>query len=133
MISFTRVSKQYGRQVLFVEASFQLNVYRFATIEDFVERFGPSFLIDATLLSIRERTVAGRRAREVAVFTDLGTHEEMVLIESGDGRVLVTVAECPIADEAAYHAWFAAIVDSIEVADATARPRDRTYGPTGAR
>src|SRR5512134_351053 len=25
MISFTRVSKQYGRQVLFVEASFQLN------------------------------------------------------------------------------------------------------------
>src|SRR5512140_2067288 len=25
MISFTRVSKQYGRQVLFMEASFQLN------------------------------------------------------------------------------------------------------------
>src|SRR5512147_2485429 len=25
MISFTRVSKQYGRQVIFVEASFQLN------------------------------------------------------------------------------------------------------------
>ena len=25
MISFTRVGKQYGRQVLFVEASFQLN------------------------------------------------------------------------------------------------------------
>src|SRR3970282_1633003 len=25
MISFTRVSKQYGRQLLFVEASFQLN------------------------------------------------------------------------------------------------------------
>ena len=25
MISFTRVSKQYGRQMLFVEASFQLN------------------------------------------------------------------------------------------------------------
>src|SRR5512139_3268290 len=25
MISFTRISKQYGRQVLFVEASFQLN------------------------------------------------------------------------------------------------------------
>jgi hypothetical protein len=70
------------------EASFQLNVYRFDTIEDFVERFGPSFLIDASLLSIRERTVAGRRAREVAVLTELGTREEMTLIESGDGRVL---------------------------------------------
>jgi len=25
MISFSRVSKQYGRQILFVDASFQLN------------------------------------------------------------------------------------------------------------
>ncbi len=25
MISFTRISKQYGRQILFVDASFQLN------------------------------------------------------------------------------------------------------------
>ena len=115
------------------EASFQLNVYRFATIEDFVERFGPSFLIDASLLSIRERTVAGRRAREVVVLTDLGTREEMTLIESGDGRVLVTVAESPIAHELAYRAWFAAIVDSIEVVDARARPHDRVYGPSGPR
>jgi hypothetical protein len=115
------------------EASFQLNVYRFATIEDFVERFGPSFLIDASLLSIRERTLAGRRAREVVVHTDFGTREQTTLIESGDGRVLVTVAECPIAHEAAYRAWFDAVVDSIEVADASAPPRDRVYGPSGAR
>jgi len=115
------------------EASFQLNVYRFATIEDFVERFGPSFLIDATLVSIRERTVARRRAREVVVLTDIGTREEMPQIESGDGRVLVTVAECPIVHEEAYRPWFAAIVGSIEVVDASARPHDRTYGPSGAR
>jgi hypothetical protein len=114
------------------EASFQLNVYRFETIEDFVERFGPSFLIDATLLSIRERTVAGRRAREVVVLTEFETREEVTLIESGDGRVLVTVAECPMAYEASYRAWFAAIVDSIEVADDGARPRDRVYGPAAA-
>ena len=115
------------------EASFQLSVYRFATIEDFVERFGPSFLLDATLVSIRERTLSGRRAREVAVLTDVGTREEITLIESGDGRVLVTVAECPIAHAALYRAWFAAIVDSIEVVNASAPPHDRVYGPGGTR
>src|SRR4029453_15921427 len=52
------------------EAAFQLNVYPFAPIEDFVERFGASYLVDATLLAIHERTVAGRRAREVSVLTD---------------------------------------------------------------
>ena len=115
------------------EASFQLNVYRFATIEDFVERFGPSYLVDATLLSIHERTVAGRRAREVHVLTDVGMFEQMTLIESGDGRVLVAVAECPKEHQEAYQPWFAAVLDTLEVEGASARPHGRTYGPTGAR
>ena len=115
------------------EASFQLNVYRFATIEDFVERFGPSYLVDATLLSIHERRVAGRRAREVSVLTDFGMYERMTLIESGDGRVLVAVAECSEELRAAYGAWFAAVLGSLEVSGPAERPRSRTYGPTGAR
>ena len=115
------------------EASFQLNVYRFATIEDFVERFGPSYLVDATLLAIHERTVAGRRAREVSVLTDVGMFEQMTLIESGDGRVLVAVAECPSEHRAAYEPWFAAVLGSLEVSGASQRPHSRTYGPAGAR
>lgn len=115
------------------EASFQLNVYRFATIEDFVERFGPAYLVDAMLLSIRERSVAGRRAREVNLLTEFGSYEQMTLIESGDGRVLVAVAECPQQHHAAYQVWFAAVLDSLEVADASSPPRSRTYGPAGPR
>jgi predicted Zn-dependent protease len=115
------------------EASFQLNVYRFATIEDFVERFGPSYLVDATLLAIHERTVAGRRAREVSVLTDIGMFEQMTLIESGDGRVLVAVAECPSEHREAYEPWFAAVLGSLEVSGASQRPHSRTYGPAGAR
>jgi hypothetical protein len=38
--------------------------------------------------------------------------------------VLVTVARA-IAHEEAYRAWFAAILDSIEVVDASVRPRRR--------
>jgi predicted Zn-dependent protease len=115
------------------EASFQLNVYRFATIEDFVERFGPAYLIDAVLLSIHERQVAGRRAREVNALTGLGMFEQTTLIESGDGRVLVATADCPEEHEDAYRAWFAAVLGTLEVAEAGAGSRGRTYEPTGAR
>jgi len=115
------------------EASFQLNVYRFATIEDFVARFGPSYLIDAALVSIREVRVAGRRAREVNLRTEFGTHEQMTLIESGDGRVLVSVAECPEEHQPAYGVWFEAVLRSLEVADRSAPARGRTYGPAGPR
>ena len=115
------------------EASFQLNVYRFATIEDFVERFGPAYLVDAMLISIHERSVAGRRAREVSLLTEFGSFEQMTLIESGDGRVLVAVAECAEEHQAAYQAWFAAVLASLEVADTGSPPRSRTYGPAGPR
>ena len=77
--------------------------------------------------------MAGRRAREVSVITDLGMYEQMTLIESGDGRVLVAVAECPSEHEPAYQAWFAAVLGSLEVSGASARPHSRTYGPGGAR
>jgi hypothetical protein len=113
------------------EASFQLNVYRFATIEDFVERFGPAYLVDAMLLSIHERRVAGRRAREVNALTELGMFEQTTLIESGDGRVLVAVADCPEEHEEAYRAWFAAVLGTLEIAGTGSK--SRTYEPTGAR
>jgi predicted Zn-dependent protease len=115
------------------EASFQLNVHRFDTIEDFVERFGPAYLIGADLLSIEHRELAGHRAREVQLRTDLGTRESLTLIESGDGRVLVAIAECPAEQHAAYRPWFLAVLDSLEIADREQRPHGRTYGPEGAR
>ena len=115
------------------EASFQLNVHRFDTIEEFVERFGPGYLAGTTLLSLRERDVAGYRAREVLLLTDIDTFEELTLIESGDGRVLVAIAECPAEEQGAYHAWFLAVLDSLEIAGGGGRPHDRTYGPRGAR
>jgi hypothetical protein len=115
------------------EASFQLNVYRFATIEDFVERFGPAYRVDTVLISIHERRVAGRRAREVNALTGIGMFEQTTLIESGDGRVLVATADCPEEHEDAYRAWFAAVLRTLEVAAAGAGSKSRTYEPTGAR
>lgn len=115
------------------DASFQLNVHRFDTIEEFVERFGPAYLIGAALLSIEHRELAGHRAREVQLRTDVGTRESLTLIESGDGRVLVAIAECPAEQHAAYRPWFLAVLDSLEIADREQRPHDRIYRPEGAR
>jgi predicted Zn-dependent protease len=114
------------------EASLQLNVHRFDRIEDFLERFGPSFLVDAMLLTDREREVAGARAREFHVLTVEGMVEQVVLVESGDGRVLVFLAECPEEQRDAYAPWFAAVLDSLEVVDDRAPRPDRSYGPSGA-
>jgi predicted Zn-dependent protease len=111
------------------EASFQLNVYRFGTIEEFVERFGPGYLIGATLLSLGDREVAGHRAREVLLLTEVGTREELTLIESGDGRVLVAIAECPAEEQGDYRAWFLAVLDSLEISDRSRRSKDRVYRP----
>ena len=115
------------------EASFQLNVYRFETIEDFVERFGPAYLIDAIVLGVRERSVAGRRARAVELLTREAMFEQITLIESGDGRVLVAIAECPEEHEDAYRTWFATVLGTLEVSGPASPPRGRTYGPTGGR
>jgi predicted Zn-dependent protease len=115
------------------EASFQLNVHRFDTIEEFTERFGPAYLIGATLLSLENREVAGHRAREVQLRTELGTRESLTLIESGDGRLLVAIAECPVEEHAAYRPWFGAVLDSLEIWERAQRPHDRVYGPSGAR
>lgn len=115
------------------EASFQLNVHRFDTIDEFVERFGPAYLIGADLLSIEQRELAGHRAREVQLRTDLGTRESLTLIESGDGRVLVAIAECPAEQHAAYRPWFLAVLDSLEISDREQRAHDRLYRPEGPR
>ncbi len=115
------------------EASFQLNVHRFETIEEFIERYGPGYLIGATLLSIGDRQVAGHRAREVLLLTGADTREALTLIESGDGRVLIAIAEWPAGEPGDYRAWFGAVLDSLEISDRSKRPHDRVYGPKGAR
>jgi hypothetical protein len=115
------------------EASFQLNVYRFDSIEEFIERFGPTYLIGASLLSAEPRELAGRPARELQLGTDLGTREEITLIESGDGRLLVAIAECAAEQHAAYRPWFLAVLDSLEIVGEDQRPHGRVYGPEGAR
>jgi len=115
------------------DASFQLNVFRFDSIDAFVERFGPAYLRGGVLLSVEDREIAGRRARVAEKQTRAGTRELLTLIESGDGRVLLAIAECAEDEAPAYRPWFAAVLDSLELAGQATAAQDREYRPEGGR
>jgi predicted Zn-dependent protease len=115
------------------DASFQLNVFRFDSIDAFVERFGPAYLRGGVLLSVEDREIAGRRARVAEKQTRAGTRELLTLIESGDGRVLLAIAECAEDEAPAYRPWFAAVLESLELAGQASAAQDREYRPEGAR
>jgi hypothetical protein len=115
------------------DASFQLSVFRFDSIEAFVERFGLAYLRGGRVLSVEDAVIAGRRARVAERQTLAGTRERLTLIESGDGRVLLAIAECAAEEEPAYRAWFTAVLESLELASQASAAQDREYLPEGAR
>ena len=67
--------------------------------------------------------VNGRRAVQGVLARPLGEIvEEITLIESGDGRVLVVTADCTIEHLHAYSPWFDATLASLEVWDFSREP-----------
>ncbi len=58
----------------------------------------------------------GHRALQgVILRPDGDALEEITLIESGDGRVIVVTAECTAKHYAVYSAWFDATLASLEI------------------
>lgn len=99
-------------------ASFQIVVERFATIEDYLERYGGSYRRRARVLHTEWQVVNGRRALKALLMSrNAEVSEEVTLIESGDGRVIVVMADCPTADLEAYRPWFEASVSTLELWD----------------
>lgn len=114
------------------EASIQVAVRRYATIESYLERYGAWHLGRRPVHSSRTRTLAGRTAAEyVLVPSREGLVESLFLVESGDGRVLVVTAECPAEDFHLYRAWFEAILASLELREDGRGGVDRDYGILG--
>jgi hypothetical protein len=79
--------------------------------------------------------VAGRPAHRLMLETDRGTREEITFLASGDGRVVVILAECPIQLHAGYRPWFEAMDQSLEIEPERGGgdQRERDYTPEGTR
>jgi hypothetical protein len=115
------------------DASFQIIVRSYESIESYLERHAASHFGTALVTSVRDTSVAGHRARQFTLArSDHGFAEEMTFIESGDGRVLISIAECPVGHRGAYRPWFDAILASLEIQDSSKPMEDRDYGRGGA-
>ena len=96
--------------------SLQIVVHRYDTIEAFLARYGPWYRSRGRLSSPEELAVAGHRALRVSIDDREGlAWEEVTLIESGDGRILVATGECPPELAGEYRPWFRAAVASLEI------------------
>ncbi len=104
-------------------ASLQIVVHRFATIEDYLARWGGYYLDRGRILRSVPVVVNGRRSLQLTIEDIEGRFvEEITLIEIGDGRLMVFIADCPVDAMDAYRPWFQASLTSLEI---TEFPGDR--------
>jgi hypothetical protein len=97
-------------------ASYQVVVSGQPGIDAYLERYGAWYAGRGRLLRAHELAVNGHRALQgVLVRPDDEQVEEITLIESGDGRVVVVTAECEASQYEAYAPWFEAVLASLQI------------------
>jgi len=97
-------------------ASYQVVVSGQPDIDAYVERYGAWYAGRGRLLRAHELVVNGRRALQgVLVRPENELVEEITLIETGDGRVVVVTAECVAEQYDVYAPWFDAVLGSLEI------------------
>jgi predicted Zn-dependent protease len=102
--------------------SLQIVVHRYATIEEYLERYGPYYQTRGRLSRVEPLVVRGHRALRVAIDDFEGlAFEEVTLIESGDGRILVITGECPPELAGDYRPWFRAALATLEIIEFRAK------------
>lgn len=97
-------------------ASFQVIVQRYATIEEYLERYGAYYLSQGLIQHNEFAVVAGRRALVAWLEDPVARRaERLTFIEVGDGRLIVVIADCPIDLARTYAPWFDATLVSLEI------------------
>ena len=97
-------------------ASFQVVVHRYPTLEAYMERYGDHYLTRGPVLGQRFRTLRGKRAFEIEIGDPTDDFlERTIFVETGDGRIVAVIEDCPIALADAYRPWFDAALDTLEI------------------
>jgi hypothetical protein len=97
-------------------ASFQVIVQRYATIEEYLQRYGSYYLSQGLVQNNEYAIVAGRRALVAWLEDPVARRaERLTFIETGDGRLIVVIADCPIDLARTYAPWFDATLVSLEI------------------
>ena len=97
-------------------ASLQLGVRRYPSADEYLERHAAAHVRDGRLVEQGPTAVAGHAAfRLVVESADGRLVDETTLIEAGDGRLFVVIADCAPEACAAYRPWFDATLGSLEI------------------
>lgn len=98
------------------DASFEIFVWPYPTIEEFLARFGPSLFADTWSRYRKPAEIDGRRALEVSVDDPSGDYTLLFFfVEIGDGRVMVLVVSAPSAVFESWRPWFMESLSSLEI------------------
>jgi hypothetical protein len=109
--------------------SIQILVRPYPSLEAYLERYAAAHL-GGRLIEQSEVEVAGRRGlRFVLGPSEADFVEELTFLETGDGRVVVAIAESPTSQHADFRPFFEAILDSLELHESGGRTTDREYSP----
>jgi len=109
------------------EASLQVIVRGFESVDDYLDRYGAWHLGAGRIREARTTRVAGQAARRFRVDAPDGRSEELVLLASGDGRVVVVIWDCPSRHLDVFRPWFEASLATLELRAARGRERGRDY------
>jgi len=98
-------------------ATFQVIVEPYDRVEDYLERFSSFFLSRGRLRFYGQiDDVSGFPAVQAIIEVEKdGMLEEITLIEVGDGRVIVTIADCRVEHAETYLAWFRAARATLDI------------------
>lgn len=109
MIAVNGVSWDY-------DASFQIVVQGYPTIATYLDRYGGHYVGAGRVVERKDLEIDGRHALRLVVEGRIGSLvEELTFIETGDGRVVVVIADCPAETYAAYRPWFEAALGTLEI------------------
>jgi len=99
-------------------ASFQVVIERFSTIEEYLERFGAHHARRSRILQSARLTLEGRPTLQLLLLSRREPRmEEVTLIEAGDGRLVVVIADGPASHFHAYLPWFRAALETLDIWD----------------
>ena len=98
------------------DASFEIFVWPYPTIEAYLERFSPALFADTWRRYSGPIAVDGRRGLRIAVEDPSGRVAlDFSFVELGDGRVMVILAVCPVEQAEHWRPWFEAALGSLEI------------------
>ncbi len=104
------------------EASFSVTARGYQSVDGYLERNRARHIAGGVVQGSGTIEVGGYPAQVMRVYQPRAhLVQRQIFVETGDGRVLILVAEAPAEASAAFERWFAAILESFEVRNAEPR------------